>query len=59
MIITNYDYTKLKQSLNHWAVVTNKSLKSMEVGIIHDQDVYELQFPLDFKIEHRVSLSPL
>ena len=50
---TNYDYKKLKQIFNHLGVLLNKSFNFMEVGIIRGQDAYELQRPLDYKIETR------
>ena len=46
----NYNYSKLKQSLNHSGALPNKSFNLMEVGVILGQDAYELQSPLDYKI---------
>ena len=42
---TNYNYNKLKQSINHLSVLPNKIFNLMEVGIILGQDAYELQRP--------------
>ena len=46
---TNYDYSKLKQMFNHFSVLPNKNFNLMEVGIILDQDAYNLQRALDYK----------
>ena len=50
---TNYNYSKLKPSVNHFSVLPNRSFNLMEVGIILGQDAYELQRPLDCKIGTR------
>ena len=50
---TNYSYSKLNQIFNHFSVLTNESFNLIEVGIILGQDAYELQSPLDYKIEIR------
>ena len=50
---TNYDYHKLKQSFNHLNVLPNKPFNLLDVGIILGQDAYELQRPLDYRIETR------
>ena len=50
---TNYNYNKLKQSVNQLSVLPNKNFNVMEVGIILGQDAYELQRPLDYKIGTR------
>ena len=46
---TNYNYNKLRQSFNHLSVLPNNSFNLIELGIILDQDAYELQkiVPLD------------
>ena len=54
---TNYDYSKLKQMFNHLSVVPNRSFNLMEVGIILDQDAYNLQRALDYKIGLQSELS--
>ena len=46
---TNYNYNKLKQSLNHLSVLPYKSFNLMEVGMILGQDAYDLQRPSDYK----------
>ena len=51
---TNYSYSKLNQIFNHFSVLPNKSFNLIEVGIILGQDAYELQSPLDYKIEIRI-----
>ena len=51
--IINYNFNKLKQSFNHLTVLPNQSFNLMEVGIILDQDAYELQRQLYYKIETR------
>ena len=53
---TNYNYIKLKQSFIHLRVLANKSVNLMGVGIILDQDPYELQRPLNYKIGTRSEL---
>ena len=50
---TNYNYSQLKQSFNHFSILPNKSFNLMEVGIMLGQDAYELQLPLDYKIGTR------
>ena len=50
---TNYNYNKLKQSFNHLSVLPNKNFNLMEVAILLDQDAYELQRPLYYKIGTR------
>ena len=50
---TTYDYRELKNNFSHLNVLTNRTFKLMEVGIILGQDAYELQRPLDYKIRTR------
>ena len=47
---TNYDYNKQKQNFNQLNVLPNTTLNLMEVGIILDQDAYQVERPLDNKI---------
>ena len=48
-----YDYKERKNKFRHLNVLTNRTFKLMEVGIILGQDAYEIQRPLDYKIGTR------
>ena len=50
---TTYDYKELRNNFRHLNVLTNRTFNLMEVGIIHGQDAYEIQRPLDYKIGTR------
>ena len=50
---TTYDYKELKNNFRHLNVLTNRTFILMEVGIIHGQDGYEIQRPLNYKLGTR------
>ena len=48
-----YDYNELKNKFRHLNLLTYRLFNLIEVGIILEQDAYEIQRPLDYKIETR------